>query len=309
MCAWSDARLLTRMGSVRHDEAMPGDDALNDAIDELYSADPDNFVKRRDVLAGQARQGGDPKTASAIRALRRPTKAAWLINRLVRTDPDVAAGLADLANKLRGAQRTLDGPLLRELTQQRRTLIERTIRQAVNLSGQADSAATLRQEVASTLEAALADPEVAEQLATGTLVRSAEWSGFGDSAPTLSAVPPLPAAEPTSPTKRSGAATAGGAAKTSGKAPAAAKRAEPTEVSAAQRRQERVTQAEAALAAASDELDAATQAEREQDGNVEQLVEQLADARRRLDEARLGTRQAKARQREAQRRLERARAR
>ncbi|MDT4975901.1 MAG: hypothetical protein QOG98_1659 [Pseudonocardiales bacterium] len=290
------------MPAIRHDEAMPGDDALTEAIDELYSADPDDFVKRRGALASQARQDGDPKAATAITALRRPTKAAWLINRLVRADPDVASGLAELAKKLRDAQRTLDGAKLRELTQQRRKLIDRAIRQAFNLSGQAESAAALRQEVASTLEAALADPDVADQLATGTLVRSAEWSGFGDSTPTLSAVPPLRAAEPKSSGKRSVPT------KTSGKAARpVAKRAESPEVSGQKRRLERVAQAEAALATATDEFDAATGAEREQDDKVGQLAEQLADARRRLDEARLTTRQAKARQREAQRRLDRAR--
>jgi hypothetical protein len=282
---------------------MPGHDALTEAIDELYSADPDAFVKRRGALASQARQDGDRKAATAITALRRPTTAAWLINRLVRAEPDVASGLAELAKKLRDAQRTLNGTQLRELTQQRRTLIDRAIRQAFNLSGQAGSAAALRQEVASTLEAALADPDVAEQFGSGTLVRSAAWSGFGDSTPTLSAVPPLPAAEPERPTKRSGAT------KTSGKAPPAATRAESSEVSGRQRREERVAHAEAALATATDELDAAASAEREQDDKVGQLAEQLADARRRLDETRLTTRQAKARQREAQRRLDRARTR
>ncbi|MDQ2751220.1 MAG: hypothetical protein M3Y44_17075 [Actinomycetota bacterium] len=278
---------------------MP-EDALHDAIDELYSADPEEFVKRRGALASKARQDGDPKTATAITALRRPTKAAWLINRLVRTEPDIASGLAQLATKLRDAQRTLDGAKLRELTQQRRTLIDRATRRAFHLSGHAESAAALRQEVASTLEAALADPQVAQQLATGSLVRSAEWSGFGDATPTLSAVPPMRAAEPTSSPKHAGP--------TRGKA-TPAKRAEPAVVSAQQRWQEQVTNAEQALATASEEHVAAAAAERDQDDNVKQLADQLADARRRLDEARLTTRHAKAQQLQAQRRLDRARSR
>ena len=283
---------------------MPGDDALTEAIDELYSADPDDFVKRRGALASQARQDGDPKTATAITALRRPTKAAWLINRLVREDRDVAAGLAELAKKLRDAQRTLDGTQLRELTQQRRKLIDRAIRQAFKLSGQAESAAALRQEVASTLEAALADPDVAEPARHrhARPLRGVERLRRFGTDPERGAAASRPPNR-RAPRKRSGAT------KTSGKAPAAAKRAEPTEVSGAKRRQERLAQAEQALAAATDEVDAATAAEREQDDKVGQLVEQLADARRRLDEARLTTRQAKARQREAQRRLDRARTR
>ncbi|MEP7019589.1 MAG: hypothetical protein ABI808_02985 [Pseudonocardiales bacterium] len=287
--------------SVRHDETMPGDDALRDAIDELYSADPEEFVKRRGALAGQARAAGDPTSATAITALRRPTKAAWIVNRLVRADPDVAGELAELAKKLRDAQRTLDGTKLRELTQQRRKAIDKAIRQAFKVSGQAESAASLRQEVASTLEAALADPSVAEQLGTGTLVRAAEWSGFGDATPTLSAVPPLRALSSQGRAK----ASAKAGAKADGRAPATSRRAAPTESGAQGRRTERIAQAEQAFTQAGEVLEAAASAEREQDENVRLRKEQLADAARRLDEVRLATRHARAKHRDAQRRLER----
>ncbi|PZS27637.1 MAG: hypothetical protein DLM58_18540 [Pseudonocardiales bacterium] len=280
---------------------MPGDDSLHDAIDELYSADPDEFVKRRAALASQARAEGDPTSATAITALRRPTKAAWIVNRLVRADPDVAGELAELAKKLRNAQRTLDGTKLRELTQQRRKMIDKAIRQAFKLSGQTTSAASLRQEVASTLEAALADPAVAEQLDTGTLVRAAEWSGFGDATPSLSAVPPLRAASST----RHAKASAKPGAKAGGRAPETSKRAAQTESGGQARRTERIAQAEQALTEANEVLETAASAEREQDENVGLRKEQLADAARRLDEARLATRHAKAKQRDAQRRLER----
>jgi uncharacterized phage infection (PIP) family protein YhgE len=283
---------------IRHDETMPGEDALSEAIDELYSIDPDDFTKRRGELASEARSGGDGEAARAITALRRPTKAAGIVNRLARSQPDVTAGLTELGDKLRKAQRTLDGARLRELTQQRRKLIDAATRQAFELSDLPEPAATLRSEVASTLEAALADPDVAEQLTSGTLVRSAQWSGFGDSTPTLSAVPPLPARS----AERSGRGT-----KTPAKAEtekrATSKRAAVDH--AEQRRQERMAAAQEQLDKASGELQAAEEAEREQGENVALLSEQLADARRRLDEARLGTRQAKNRYREAERKLTR----
>jgi len=262
---------------------MPGDDALTAAIEELYSLRPEAFTNRRGALATKARQDGDPKSARAITALRRPTRAAWIVNRLAWAEPEVVARLAELGAQLRDAQRSLDGTRLRQLTQQRRKLIDAATRQAFDLSGQDEPPASLRHEVASTLEAALADPDVAEQFGAGTLLRCAQWSGFGDPVPTLSAVPTpqaerRPAKTPTH-TKRNAATKPAGNA------------------SAAQE----------ALEVANAELRSATDAEREQDKNVALVTEQLADARRRLDEARLHTRQANARLRDAQRRRDRTR--
>jgi hypothetical protein len=275
---------------------MPGDDTLKSAVDELYSIEPDGFTKRRDALAAQARRDGDAVAAKAIGALRRPTKAAWVVNRLAREDPDTARGLAELGQDLHKAQRSLDGARLRELTQQRRKLIDAAARKAFQLSGERDPSAALRNEVASTLEAALADADTAEQFTAGTLVRSAEWSGFGDAAPNLTAVPSPPA-------ERSAAKKEGsrGPAKQVDRKAAEREREEREQ----QRRQERLSGAEDALAQATAELQAAEDSERAQQETVDLLTEQLADARRRLDEARLDARQAKGRQRDAQRRVER----
>jgi hypothetical protein len=56
----------------------------------------------------------------------------------------------------------------------------------------ADPPPALREEVTATLTAALADPEVAARLASGTLVRAATWAGFG----LASQLPAGPAAPP-----------------------------------------------------------------------------------------------------------------
>lgn len=292
------------MRTIRHDEMMPGDDALTAARAELYALDPEDFTKRRGELATLARQDGDATAARAITGLRRPTKAAWLINRLARAEPEVVAGIAELGNALRAAQLSLDGARLRELTQQRRKLIAAASRRAFDVAGQPEPPQSLRDEVTSTLEAALADPDVAKQFSAGTLVRSAHWSGFGDSTPTLTAVPARPAgrrpATPSTPVKRV-------AAKSTGPERADRKGASTTQDSARDRHSQQVSQAEDALAAASRELDSATAAEREHDAKVGQRSEQLADARRRQDEARLDTRRARTRHRDAERKLQRIR--
>jgi hypothetical protein len=285
--------------------AMAGDDTLRSAAEELYALDPDDFTERRGELAARARRDGDAVAAKAIGALRRPTKAAAILNRLAREEPDTVAGLAELGAGLRRAQRALDGARLRELTQQRRKLIDAAARTAFRLSGLADPPAAVRSEVASTLEAALADPDVADQFATGTLVRSADWSGFGDAGPTLAAVAPLPSKRGPS---KSGPAKSGPAKKAARTTDGPAKRSEPTERERAeQRRQERLSAAQGALDEATAQLRAADEAEQERREQVDLLTEQLADARRRLDEARLDTRRAKGQVREAQRRVDRAR--
>lgn len=149
---------------------------LNEAVDELYSADPDEFIARRKDLAARARAAGDRAAAKEIGSLTKPTRSAWLVNRLVRTDPSAPAKLAELGDQLRAGEAALDGPTIRKLSAARRELVETLTRQAVAASG---ASATLREEVTETLNAALADPEVAVQVGAGTLVRAAHWAGFG----------------------------------------------------------------------------------------------------------------------------------
>src|SRR5205085_12209823 len=69
--------------------------------------------------------------------------------------------------------------LLRELSGQRRALLDDLSAQAFTVAGLPDPPPALRDEVTGTLAAALADPEVAADFAAGTVTRAATWSGFG----------------------------------------------------------------------------------------------------------------------------------
>lgn len=170
-------------------------DLLGDAVAELYSADPDEFIERRTHLTGQAKAAGQPLAARQIAGLRKPTRSAWVINQLARSDPDSAPKLAALGERLRAAERSGDGARMRELTQQRRQLIAALVRQALAVSGQSAAPAALREEITATFAAALADPEVAEQIQQGTLVRAASRPGFGSSQAPLALVPTIPGAQ------------------------------------------------------------------------------------------------------------------
>lgn len=284
---------------------MTGADLMGDAIAELYSADPDEFVQRRGALVARAREAGQAATARQIGALRKPTRSAWVVNQLVRSAPGVASDLSRLGEELAAAQRSLDGEAIRELSQRRRQLVEDLVRQALEVSGQKAPPAALRDEVAATLSAAVADPQVAEQLAAGTLERPAHREGFGPaSPPQLSLVPPLPEDESTVPRRGK---PAPGRASRRPSAPSPAREAELAGAERERRRHDALAEAERQAADAGRAADAATTAEQQQEAAVRQLEEQLAQARLRLADVRQQARRARARQRSAQQALGRLR--
>jgi hypothetical protein len=130
--------------------------------------------------------------------LRKPTQSAWLINLLWRDQREVMEQLFLLASELGQAQAAAAGAALRELTQQRRQLENALLRRAVDLASQAgvrvsDSVAREAQE---TLGAALAVPEVADEVRSGRLVKPATYAGFGGAA---SGGAPRPATSPRTP--------------------------------------------------------------------------------------------------------------
>jgi hypothetical protein len=167
-----------RDGDERHD-ADPSDDRVIAAADELYSADPGEFTDRRKALADAARAAGDTAAAKRIAALRKPTRAAWVVNQLARADPEAPDRLAELAAALREAEQAKDGPRLRELSAARGPLVDSLTAQALAAAGVADPPSGLREEVTETLTSAIADPEVAAEFAAGTLTRAVQWAGFG----------------------------------------------------------------------------------------------------------------------------------
>jgi hypothetical protein len=253
-------------------------DLLADAVAELYAADPDGFTERRQELITSAREAGEPAAAKQIAALRKPTRSAWVVNRLVREDPEVRARLDEMSIDLRAAAGSADGAKIRELTTARSRLVDDLTRQALQVSDLPAPPAGLREEVTATLDAAIADPEVAANL--GTLVRAAHWAGFG-----LDPMTPFPADAPSpSAPKPSGPPT-------------------PTPAEAAaerdRRRQEKIQLAERALAEADRAAESANLAEQDLENTVRRLEAELADARQRLAEARRQSYRAESRQRRA----------
>lgn len=300
---------------------MPGD-RLAAAVAELYGAAPEGFTERRAELAAAARDAGDRAAAKAIGALRRPTRAAWVVNRLARTDPSAPGKLAELAGALRAAQEARHGPRLRELSAARGALVDALTAQALATADVPDPPQSLRLEVSETLTAALADPEVAAAFATGTLTRAMQWSGFGmlpadtdSDAGAGEAGGRLPSpgragsrpvlTEVAQPRRRTGQARGDRAAE----AAAAQRQAEEAELAQAEeraaRRREQYEEAERAVAAASSAAAEALSAEDQLEAKVRNLEQRLTQARADLAAARMRARHAEATERRARQALDR----
>jgi hypothetical protein len=149
-----------------------------DDIDTLYAVRPEDFTALRTKLVAAAKKRGDSDEATQIAGARRPTTAAWVVNAVVRSDDSARVRLADLSERLRAAHASMDGARIRELSAAQRKLIDELVRAGFDATGLADPSAALRDDVVGTLQAAIADPEVAARL--GTLAKAERWSGFGE---------------------------------------------------------------------------------------------------------------------------------
>ncbi len=162
------------------------------AADELYAANREDFVARRGELARQAIQDGDRALADRLKTLRKPTVAAWLVNRIVRENPGQVAELAELGASLRTAHEELAGDRVRELSQQRRALRTALVERAREADG--NPSQSVLDGVESTFDAVATDEEVGREVLAGRLT-VAVTAGGGWPLPDAGAVSSPPAAQ------------------------------------------------------------------------------------------------------------------
>lgn len=242
-----------------------------DVIREMYSVPPEEFMAKRSELADRARKSGDGATAVAIEKLRKPTVGAWIVNALVLDEPSIVEALAELGERMRSAQDALDAGQLRELSTERRKLIDRLTADAFQRAGRKDPPAALRDEVNGTFDAAIADDDVAARL--GRLQRTEQSYGFGF----------LPSGTPHLTVVRGGKDDK-----------PAAKKAAPKLTAAEKRKLERaLTNARDAFAKAEAAFDEANQSERALADQVRQLTKKLGRLQTQLDNARADLEQAR----------------
>jgi hypothetical protein len=182
---------------------------IETVTDELYSLHPNEFTAVRNERAKQAQAEGDKEVAEQIRHLEKPTTSAWLVNLLAREHSEELEPLIDLGRDLREAAADIGADELRQLTRQRHQVVYALVQQARRLGAAqgtkvSDAVAT---EVQQTLDASLADPEVADVVLAGRLTHPQEYAGFGGpmgGAPGRTGARPSARTAPKPPARRDG---------------------------------------------------------------------------------------------------------
>ncbi len=181
----------------------PEEKAVEQAADELYGLAPGEFTSARDARAKELRGAGDREAANAVKALRKPTVAAWALNQLSRRKGKDLDRLLAAGEKLRGAQEELlaggDRSAFQKAAARERELVAELTATAIELAGEGGTG--LEEKVAATLHAAALDEDAADELRAGRLLREREAiGGFGaapsggESRPASRAKKPAPAA-------------------------------------------------------------------------------------------------------------------
>jgi hypothetical protein len=158
-----------------------------EGVEALYAETPNRFVAARNELAAQLGSAGDLPAARQVTALRKPTVAAWAVDRLARDRPRelealIAAGM-DLASAQREVAAGSSVERLRETADERRRLVDQLVRasaSALQSAGMSATRATL-DKVSDTLMAIATDQEAAERVRRGVLDKELPApAGFGD---------------------------------------------------------------------------------------------------------------------------------
>jgi hypothetical protein len=162
------------------------DPDIEQLLDELYGAEPKDFIATRDRITRELRTEGRRDDAAMIAARRRPTAAADSINRLAREYGDQLREFIELGARLRDAQvaSVRDAAArdeVRALQHDRRALADRL----------AANAPAHRDEVERALSAALVNDEVASTILAGHVERVPDpASGFDALGAALDDLPP-----------------------------------------------------------------------------------------------------------------------
>jgi hypothetical protein len=152
---------------------------LADVAQELYGLEPGEFTTARNERAKQLKVE-DAELATQVKALAKPTTAAWLVNQLVRHHGDEVEQVAQIGAALREAQEDLDSGELMSLNKQRHGVLRAVTQQARALAKQLGHpvSTAIADEVEQTLRAVMIDPDAAAAVRTGTLLKSLSSTGL-----------------------------------------------------------------------------------------------------------------------------------
>jgi hypothetical protein len=149
--------------------------------DELYGLTLPEFTPARDAKAKELKSS-DKELSAQVKALKKPSVAAWVVNVLVRHETEQVDQVLSVGVALREAQAGMSGEELRALTRQRRQLTAAVTTQARRLAGELGTKVTqaVADQVEATLTAAMIDEGCAKAVRSGQLVTALAATGVDE---------------------------------------------------------------------------------------------------------------------------------
>ncbi len=167
---------------------------LRRRIDRLYTLPLEEFTAARNELAKELRDAGDRDAADRAKALRKPSRSAWAINRLRQEDRAVLRSALKAGQQLRAAQSgALSGASGKKFRERARA--ERTaVTEAAERAAQIEPTLTERdrERVRGTLHAGAGDDDVRAEIESGRLTSDHEPVGLGPLEGLAGGSPPPP---------------------------------------------------------------------------------------------------------------------
>ena len=145
--------------------------------DELYGLPLPEFTPARDARAKELK--GTP-LAAQVKALRKPSTAAWVVNLLVRRDTAQVEQVLTVGAALREAQASMSADELRALSRQRRQLTAAVTTGARRIAREEGTRVTeaVADQVEATLTAAMVDERCGLALRSGMLTAALTSTGL-----------------------------------------------------------------------------------------------------------------------------------
>jgi hypothetical protein len=149
-----------------------------DDLDDLYAADLDEFVARRDDLAKRLRKEGNREAADRVKALRKPSAPAWAANRLARFARGDVNSVLKAGERLERAQKGLLAGKGRAPFDQAAREHQEAVRALVERAGGLGLSEQMLERLGATVRAASTSDEGRALLRQGRLTEDVEPGGF-----------------------------------------------------------------------------------------------------------------------------------
>lgn len=156
---------------------------LERELDALYDLPLDEFTKARNSLASRLRKAHQADAADTVKALKKPTVAAWAANRLARDEQKKVRELLDAGEELRDTQqRALAGDAspgeVSDASARERDAVRALVTAAREHLG-ARATPQLLDRLSQTLRTAAVDASARDLLERGRFTEELKGSGFG----------------------------------------------------------------------------------------------------------------------------------